>query len=144
MIDFLGVSKESTAASFVRPSKPFVPSIGFLTAMRQKYGSGDGDDLDNQALRIGGKEVDEVGFNLINQMQSAWSDLKYISLNSLCIHGISAAPGPREARRIAVAQSESMILQCKELDLSRNLIENWSDVVDICSALSELRVLKLK
>lgn len=112
--------------------------------MKRKYGSGDGHDRDVQALQIGGKEVNEVGFDIITQLQSAWSDLKVISLNGLCINGVSAEPWLPESREVARAQIASLGLKCKELDLSRNLFENWHDVVDICFAMPELQTLKLK
>lgn len=112
--------------------------------MKRKYGSGDSHDRDIQALQIGGKEVDEVGFDIITQLQSAWSDLKVISLNGLCISGVSAEPWLPESRQVARAQIASLGLKCRELDLSRNLLENWHDVVDICFAMPELQTLKLK
>ncbi|KAL9018305.1 MAG: hypothetical protein Q9185_004408 [Variospora sp. 1 TL-2023] len=139
------VSNEPTAASFVRLSKPFDKSVGFLSAMRIKYGS----EKDVQArqifnpIRIGGKNVDEVGFSLIAQKQSAWSNLKVISLNGLCLNGISSQPLQLASRRNAVAEVIGLGLRCEELDLSRNLLENWYDVVAICSALSKLQILKL-
>ncbi|KAL8644688.1 MAG: hypothetical protein Q9210_007132, partial [Variospora velana] len=141
----LCVSKEPTAASFVRLSKPFDKWVGFLSAMRIKYGSENdvqaGQTFD--AIRIGGKDVDEVGFSLIAQKQSAWSNLKVISLNGLCLNGVSSKPWQLETRRNAVAEITGLGLRCEELDLSRNLLENWYDVVAICSALSELQNLKL-
>ncbi|KAL8748355.1 MAG: hypothetical protein Q9184_007365 [Pyrenodesmia sp. 2 TL-2023] len=137
----LGLSKATTAASFLRPSKSFDQPIGFLDAMKRKYGSGDSHDRDIQALHIGGKKVNEVGFDIITQLQSAWSDLTVISLNGLCINGVSAGP---EVREVARAQIASLGLKCRELDLSRNLLEIWHDVVDICFAMPELRTLKLK
>ncbi|KAL8984073.1 MAG: hypothetical protein Q9177_004800 [Variospora cf. flavescens] len=139
------VSKEPTAASFVRLSKPFDKSVGFLSAMRIKYGS-ENDVQAGQtfnAIRIGGKDVDEVGFSLIAQKQSAWSNLKVISLNGLCLNGISSQPLQLASRRNAVTEVTGLGLRCEELDLSRNLLENWYDVVAICSALSKLQILKL-
>ncbi|KAL9007855.1 MAG: hypothetical protein Q9173_006957 [Seirophora scorigena] len=140
------VSKEPTAASFVRLSKPVDKPVGFLAAMRSKYGSASkvqaGQPPD--AIIIGGKNVDEVGFSLIAQKQSAWSNLKVISLNGLCINGVSSTPWQLESRQNAVAELTGLDIRCEELDLSKNLLESWYDVVAICSCLSELRMLKLK
>ncbi|KAI4265886.1 MAG: hypothetical protein L6R35_007018, partial [Caloplaca aegaea] len=121
-----GVSKDPTAASFVRLSKPFDKSVGFLSAMRIKYGSESDVQADQtfNAIRIGGKDVDEVGFSLIAQKQSAWSNLKVISLNGLCLIGISSQPLQLALRRSAVAEVTGLGLRCEELDLSRNLLEN--------------------
>ncbi|KAI4118030.1 MAG: hypothetical protein LQ345_001830 [Seirophora villosa] len=139
------VSKEPTAASFVRLSKPVDKPVAFLSAMRSKYGSKShvqaGQPL--EAISIGGKNVDEVGFSLIAQKQSAWSNLKVISLNGLCINGVSSTPWQLESRQNAVAELTGLGIRCEELDLSRNLLESWDDVVAICSCLSELRTLKL-
>lgn len=141
------MSREATAASFVRQSKECDPSVAFLNAMRTKYGSGEGKSIDVQALDplvIGGKKVDEVGFDIITQLQRAWSDLKIISLNSLGVSGVTSTPWLPESRQVALGQLAPLGLKCKELDLSRNLIENWYDIVDICSGLPELQTLKLK
>lgn len=140
----LGSSKAPTVASFIRPSKSFDQPIWFLAAMTRKYGSGESHDRGSQSLQIGGKEVKEVGFDLITQLQSAWSDLKVISLNRLCIRGVSAEPWLPDSRGVARTQIASLGLKCKELDLSSNLLENWHDVADVCNGMPQLQTLKLK
>ncbi|KAL8896202.1 MAG: hypothetical protein Q9207_007819 [Kuettlingeria erythrocarpa] len=114
-----------------------------MAAMTRKYGSGESHDRGSQALQIGGKEVEEVGFDLITQLQSAWSDLKVISLSGLCIRGVSAEPWLPDSRGVARTQIASLGLKCKELDLSSNLLENWDDVADVCIGMPDLQTLKL-
>ncbi|KAI4128702.1 MAG: hypothetical protein LQ338_002598 [Usnochroma carphineum] len=134
-------------ASFVRPSKPWDPPIAFLDAIKTKYGSNE--HYENALITdleeiIGGAIVHEVGFEGITRRQSAWSQLKVISLDGSRINGITSKPWLSESRGIAWQKLRVMSFQCEELDLSRNLIETWYHVVDICSALLELRILKLK
>ncbi|KAL9598220.1 MAG: hypothetical protein Q9219_004640 [cf. Caloplaca sp. 3 TL-2023] len=139
------VSKEPTAASFIRDSKPSDPPIHFLTAMTRKYGSKDTDGImpHSEIVVISGKEIDEVGFDLISKKQSAWPGLKIISLDALRLNGICPEPRSRKDRQRVREQILNLNFQCEELDLSRNLFESWTDVVDICSALPKLQILKL-
>ncbi|KAL8721683.1 MAG: hypothetical protein Q9225_001683 [Loekoesia sp. 1 TL-2023] len=139
------LSKEPNAASFIRLPKQFDSPRNFFTAMGVKYGSEDAhkSSLASDAIFIGGKEVDEVGFTLITQKQSAWSRLRIISLDGLRLNGICSQLFSLESRRLAFGQILYSEFWCDELDLSRNLFEVWLHVVDICSALPRLRVLKL-
>lgn len=117
-----------------------------MDAVRQKYGSED--YFEKTAARdtvtISGKEVDEVGFDRITQKQSAWSELETVSLDGLRIRGYRRGSSCLNRR----SQDELCIIprgwKWKELDLSRNLFEDWDDVANICSNLKELRLLKVK
>lgn len=114
--------------------------------MGVKYGSKDahkGSPV-SDAIFISGKEVDEVGFTIITQRQSAWPGLKIISLDGLRLNGICSQLFSLESRRLAFEQILYSEFWCEELDLSRNLFEDWHHVIDILSALPRLKVLKLK
>ncbi|KAL8705867.1 MAG: hypothetical protein Q9201_001015 [Fulgogasparrea decipioides] len=139
--DCLG--KGPTAASFVRPSRRFDQPQDFWTALEGKYGSGR--SLQTTTLQgtitISGKQIDEVGFDIIAEKQSAWSELEIVSLDGLRIDSLIPAlwnpDGPLES------QITRTNLRWKGLDLSNNLFESWDEVLSICSAMKELRCLKL-
>ncbi|KAL8787151.1 MAG: hypothetical protein Q9213_002367 [Squamulea squamosa] len=137
-------SNEPTAASFIRPdSKRIDKPQRFVSAVKEKYGSET--SLQNvkgksNTILISGKEVDEVGFDAISKKQSAWSELEIVSLDGLRIKGFhKESPYPTK-EDLQVLPTD---LKWKELDLSRNLFDDWNDVGAICSSLRELRVLKL-
>jgi hypothetical protein len=80
--------------------------------------------------------------------------LKVVLLDGLCVAGLGKKPWPTSQARQEedsatmwmqmvheVAQTCPKIL---ELDLSRNTLEEWADVVGICAALPALRTLSLK
>ena len=94
------MSKEATAASFVRPNRPADKPRTFLEALRHKYVEedpaeediGDVSDLEpayvvgkRQVIRISGKEAEEVGFDKIRRQQSQLDELKIVLLDGLCM-----------------------------------------------------------
>ena len=90
--------------------------------------------------------VEEVGFEEARQRLATLEDLRIVLLDGLCVVGFGALPSLgseelhlQEKRRIA-DQNLSIV----ELDLSRNLIERWSDVLGICAGLKSLKILKVK
>ena len=115
--------------------------------MREKYGSENiqkGENARSRAIVISGKEVDEVGFDVISRKQSTWSNLSIISLDGLRIDSLyhqSSCPQQDNGEEIRIL---SLGLKWTELDLSRNLIADWSEITKICKHLTDLRVLKLK
>ncbi|KAL8824820.1 MAG: hypothetical protein Q9170_008027 [Blastenia crenularia] len=110
--------------------------------MEEKYGPKDlsGRHPVSDAIFISGKEVSEVGFDDIVQKQSKWTDLRTISLDGLRLDGINSEP---YSRQTAFEQIFHAQFVCEELDLGRNLFERWKAVLDICSVLTSLKVLKL-
>lgn len=97
-------------------------------------------------IRISGKTVEEIGFQKIAAQLAALHELRIVLIDGLCIRGVLDRPSLslqelvlQERQRI-----EDQTLNIQELDLSRNLIEEWADVVGICSALRFLTSLKLE
>ena len=85
--------------------------------------------------------------------QAALQELRVVVLDSACIAGVGSAPGTENKDGgdfggpewwEGVDEVRETCQSVRELDLSRNLIERWADVVGICSALGELRRLVLR
>ena len=68
-------------------------------------------------------------------------------LDGLCVRGVLGWPYPSVEQELWLHGSRRIKeeeLKIRELDLSRTLIEEWADVVGICSALRSLKFLKLE
>ncbi len=141
-----GLSDSTTEASFVRPSRPSDKPLSFLDALRKKYVSNEicGATPSEDQISISGKTVEEVGFEKIRKQLAILQELRFVILDGLCIAGVESSPGVKTSKERL--QIRSQALSIIELDLSRNLLEEWSDVVGICSALRSefLRRLKLE
>ena len=130
--------------------------MSFLEALRSKYASDASTaqlsnghtKLDEQVIEISGKIVQEVGFEKIRKQLAELQELRIVLLDGLCIAGLRAQPWSRSSDDQEWLDELGHITKTcpriTELDLSRNLLENWIDVVGICRALPDLRVLKLK
>ncbi|KHO00108.1 Cytoskeleton-associated protein, Gly-rich domain protein [Metarhizium album ARSEF 1941] len=134
----LGLSRSSTAASFVRPTRPKDDVQGFLSALREKYVSDPEQDKngqpDAQIIISGTKVAEEVGFDKIWKKLAQVKDLKVVILDGM---------------RIAVSRQDgddSIAESCPNIthvDLSRNLFETIGPVADICAELKTLRKLSI-
>jgi tubulin-specific chaperone E len=143
----VGLSKSATAASFVRPSRKADPAQDFISALHEKYASDEApDDRDGtpkQAsvqIQFSGKVVEEVGFDKIRRRLAQLQDLRVVILDGLRIKDASGGQS-------GAGEAESIKRECPkivELDLSRNLFTNFGTVLTLCSALEELRTLRLK
>lgn len=112
------------------------------------------DTAAEKKIQISGKTVEEVGFDKINRQLAALQELKIVVLDGLCVAGVNDFP--QEAEEIATGSThlsarwsfveglKSRNLSIVELDLSRNLLETWIDVIGICGALKYLAALELK
>ena len=130
--------------------------MSFLKALHAKYASdastarlSNGQPkLDEQIIEISGKVVQEVGFEKIRKQLAELQELRIVLLDGLCIAGLRGQPwSPRSEDQEWLDELDHITKTCPrvtELDLSGNLLENWIDVVGICRALPNLRVLKLK
>ncbi len=149
-----GISNSPTAGSFVRPSRPKDTALGFLEALRKKYASGN--ETSDQAgsedeIRISGKTVKEVGFEKIRRQLANLQELQVVILDGLCIARLQSNTPIVDTATKEPVSTESLPygidacnLTISELDLSRNLLETWEDVVAICAPLIYLRSLKIK
>jgi len=92
------------------------------------------------SIEISGKLVEEVGFERIRQQQALLHELSIVLLDGLRIRGL----GPGTDIHKVQEEIENICPNISELGLSRNLFEDWNDIVDICSPLKKLRVLKAR
>jgi hypothetical protein len=101
----------------------------------------------NQPIRFNGKVAEEVGFDKIRKQLAQLEELKFVILDGLRMWRpevrqtarIDGEPGwPEGATDIRDACPKTF-----ELDLSRNLIEEWREVAAICEQLDQLRSLRV-
>lgn len=133
-----GRNKIGTAGSFVRPSRPHDKAISAVEAIHQKYAA-DSSATSATSVRISGKEVEEVGFEKIQKQISELKDLRVVVLDELCISG-------HAEQRSGESGSMSLAATCpsiRELDLSRNLFEDFVEVMDLMGGLEHLETLKI-
>ncbi|KAK2853269.1 hypothetical protein FQN49_005236 [Arthroderma sp. PD_2] len=148
-------SKEPTAGSFIRPGRPSDRPLSFLEGAHEKYvselpafySSSKGDraleELISKPIEISGKIVEEVGFDEIRKQLSALHELRIIIIDGLRINGVLAGPAEPGEREKELEKIKKSCPKVMELDLSRNLLRRWSDIIDICMQLPELKTLKL-
>jgi hypothetical protein len=138
-----GLNKKPTAGSFVRPTRKADPPRSFVEALKAKYAS---DDLEghvrHQPIRISGKEAEEVGFDKIRKQLAELHELRIIILDGLCmsrplVRAVKSEPWPERLTDV-----KDVCPKATELDLSRNLFEEWREVASICEQLDKLRSLR--
>ena len=133
-----GLRQSPTVASFVRPSRIADPEQSFVNAVRQKYAT----EVTSQPLTIAldkqivisGKVAEEVGFDKIRKQQAQLHELKIVLVDGL---RVSTAETTEKTVR-------DVCPKIVELDLSRNLFENFKEIIHICGELDNLRSLRLK
>ncbi|KAL9044342.1 MAG: hypothetical protein Q9214_002513 [Letrouitia sp. 1 TL-2023] len=140
-------NKSSTAGSFIKHSRRADASQSFLDSLRKKYSLAveGGEPFNQKSISISGKIVEEVGFEKIEKQLSNLSQLRVVLLNGLCIAGLEAQPFLSfDFAQKSVQSIIALDLHIVELDLSKNLLEDFADVVGICYALQQtLKVLTL-
>ena len=141
-----GISNSRTPASFIRPAKPKDRTFSFLEALRLKYGSTNDNDLtgaNQNGISIGSKTVEEIGFEKIRRQMATLQELGIVVLDDLCITGIKNNEDDKWEEQWIDLDSQE--LNITTLDLSRNLLERWDDVLGICNSLFRtLRYLTLE
>ncbi|KAI9770510.1 MAG: hypothetical protein M1835_006543 [Candelina submexicana] len=149
-------SKHPNAASFVRPTRPHDTPLSFLEALHQKYAPdvsthqiidktrGDKHAL-SKPIEIGGKAVEEVGFEKISQQLAMLTELRIVLLDGRCVAGVlsTVRGGGGNGWFRKLHEIGQTCPKVSELDLSRSLLERWQDVEGICNALKALKTLKL-
>ncbi|KAL9077577.1 MAG: hypothetical protein Q9157_003301 [Trypethelium eluteriae] len=157
-------SKCPTAGSFVRPNRPPDSRRSFLEALNAKYASDGinalnppnevpGNGAGHQVLlrqgpvHISGKVAEEIGFDKVRRQLANLNELRIVILDGMNISQLS-----QEMRASNALGNEGSILveritqtspKISELDLSRNLFEDWAEISYICSQLNHLRSLRL-
>ncbi|KAL1952685.1 hypothetical protein VTO42DRAFT_4448 [Malbranchea cinnamomea] len=145
-------SKHPTAGSFIRPGRIADKPLGFLEAAHAKYvsdtpithtASGTGTTAPGP-IRFNGKVVEEVGFEKIRKLLAELQELRFVLLDGMCMRGVLAdLNAPTSERQAELENIKRTCPKITELDLSRNLLQDWAEVTDICLQLDELKVLKL-
>ncbi|KAF1816993.1 tubulin-specific chaperone E [Eremomyces bilateralis CBS 781.70] len=144
------LSGEPTAGSFVRPNRPSDPSRNFLDALRYKYASDNPDDgtsvhghSEAKIITFGTKAAEEIGFDKIRKQLADFHELKVVILDGL---GVSQLSRRREDGGAVVEGAARVRETCPkilELELSRNLFEDWAEVTSVCEELDRLRSLRI-
>ncbi|XP_070524067.1 tubulin-specific chaperone E-like isoform X2 [Cardiocondyla obscurior] len=123
-------ARHSTSGSFIRPGKAKF-GISCPQAIKMRYGliddelAGiDKDEVSSLRKEINAPFLELVGFSKVNKKQSKFNELKIVWLREQCV---SSAGEPQKL--------EELCPNLEELDLSRNLINSWKIVADICSQL---------
>jgi hypothetical protein len=120
--------------------------IVFETQRHQDVPKGRGSLVkSNQPIRISGKEVEEVGFDEIRKQLAELSELKIVILDKLCMERPIArlTRGVHEWVR-GLTDVKDACPKVVELDLSRNLFEEWREVASICEQLDKLWSLRVE
>ena len=147
----LGKSNLPTPASFVRPARPTNAPLTFLEALHKKYASGAQGTIPSKGLpekqrlteapiKWGSKVVEEVGFEKIRRQLAILNELRIVILDGMCI--ACALRGKRG--KDATEEIRQTCPKIIELDVGRNLFEQWTEVVWICEGLTGLRSLRVK
>ncbi|XP_075718642.1 tubulin-specific chaperone E isoform X2 [Rhinoderma darwinii] len=117
-----------TGGSFLRPKKADF-GVNFLTALTKRYGPSN--DW-NEAMVIGKKTVELVGFESVQVEQSQLNTLFDISIHDCAV---SDAGQKGEIQRSCPNIST--------LNLSKNLLSSWENVADIAFQLKKLKTIDL-
>ncbi|KAF2131616.1 tubulin-specific chaperone-like protein E [Dothidotthia symphoricarpi CBS 119687] len=163
-------SSHSTAGSFIRPTrKPDTPR-SFVEALKAKYASEDYDDPNfedpdvhvvfvmkegdskkkdplaklNQPIKFSGKVAEEVGFDKIRKQLAQLEELKIIILDGLCMWRPNARlKEQEEGWSEGQTDVKDACPKAYELDLSRNLFEEWREIFSVCEQLDRLTHLRV-
>uniref|UniRef100_G3WPP0 Tubulin-specific chaperone E n=1 Tax=Sarcophilus harrisii TaxID=9305 RepID=G3WPP0_SARHA len=124
--------RHPTGGSFIRPNRVNF-GVDFLTAIKNRYGLENTKEEDgNEMIVIGNKPVETVGFDSIKKFQSQLNRLQEVSVWS---SAVSCAGNKGE-----IAQTCPNI---RRIDLSKNLLSSWNEVISIAAQLKYLEVLNL-
>ncbi|XP_029056552.2 tubulin-specific chaperone E isoform X1 [Osmia bicornis bicornis] len=126
-------ARHSTSGSFIRPGKAKF-GISCPEAIKMRYGlindelAGiDRDILTSLQKEINAPFLEVVGFSKVNRKQSKFDQLKIVGLREQYISN-TGKPG----------ELKELCPNIEELDISRNLINSWQTIADICSQLDSL------
>lgn len=114
----------------------------FVSAVQFKYASDavDQGHVPHKQIIISGKVAEEVGFDKIRRKQAQLAELK-----NVFVDGARVAYASPTADSGLTEQSISQVCpKVVELDISRNLFDRFGTVIDICTELKALEVLRVK
>jgi hypothetical protein len=166
----LGHHPSSTPASFIRPTRKPDPANSFTQALKFKYAS---DPLSSnfqdpdvhivfntqprdhaqtsndpsigrkQPIKFSGKVAEEVGFDKIRKQLSRLEELRIVILDGLCMCRPQVR-GTAWMKGNGASDVKDACPKVTELDLSRNLFEEWREVADVCEQLQSLKILRIE
>ena len=141
----VGQNATPTAGSFIRPTRPSDPPLSLQEAVEKKYSlPSDSGESQTELVNISGKTVEEVGFEKIQRQLAALPELKIVILDALRVKGVRSTPWSFEHMQTRCKERNWLQkMKIQELDLSRNLLESWDDVLFINNSLPHLRTLRL-
>ena len=122
-----GIVDSSRVASFVRPNRPTDRTFTFLQALKAKYREDELNEAFLEDISISSTVVDEIGFERIRTQLRALQHLRTVVLDGSYVTGIT---------RDEYTNIQSQRMRITDLDLSRNLLERWDQILGICSSLS--------
>jgi len=93
----------------------------------------DRDEVSTLRKEMNAPFLELVGFSKVNKKQSKFDQLKIVWLREQCVSNVGE---PQEL--------EKLCPNLEELDLSRNLINSWKIVANICSQLRSLMRLNVR
>jgi hypothetical protein len=160
---FTPLHPSPTSSSFIRPARrPDTPHT-FVSALKSKYApeepvhsrfkeDPDVDIVFNQqpparskVIKFSGKPAEEIGFDKIRAQLAQLEELRIIILDGLCMWRPDArGKGRLEDHGGEKNDVKEACPKATDLDLSRNLFEEWREVVEICGQLGELRSLRVE
>jgi tubulin-specific chaperone E len=124
----------------VRPTRQPDRPQSFVAAVQEKYASeataGHAPVSSAREITISGKVAEEVGFDKIRRKLANVGELKIVILDGMRVAYASGPEGEKPIRETCP--------RITELDLSRDLLTNFGEVVDICAQLPDLRSLRIK
>uniref|UniRef100_H2N3C8 Tubulin-specific chaperone E n=1 Tax=Pongo abelii TaxID=9601 RepID=H2N3C8_PONAB len=125
--------RHPTGGSFIRPNKVNF-GTDFLTAIKNRYVLEDGpeEDRKEQIVTIGNKPVETIGFDSIMKQQSQLSKLQEVSLRNCAVSCAGEKGGVAEG-----------CPNIRKVDLSKNLLSSWDEVIHIADQLRHLEVLNV-
>ncbi|XP_037366286.1 tubulin-specific chaperone E isoform X2 [Talpa occidentalis] len=125
--------RHPTGGSFIRPNKVNF-GVDFLTAIKNRYVLEDEpeENGNKQIATIGKKPVETVGFDSVIKYQSQLSKLREISLRNCAVNCAGDRGGIAKA-----------CPNIRELNLSKNLLSSWDEVIHIADQLKHLETLNL-
>ncbi|OVA14550.1 CAP Gly-rich domain [Macleaya cordata] len=128
-------AKGEKSGSFVRPQN-LSPGISFLEALELRY-RGDSTKEEEDEMYVLSARNKRVAVQLVgkNKVQDKLSRLEDLVGASLSYLGVSSVGSP--------GQISAVVPNLKELDLTGNLLSEWTDVGAICEELAALEVLSL-
>ncbi|XP_055002689.1 tubulin-specific chaperone E isoform X2 [Sorex araneus] len=125
--------RHPTGGSFIRPNKVNF-GVDFLTALKNRYVLEDGSEEGGKAhtVTFGNKPVETIGFDSVKKWQSQLSKLQEISLENCAVN----SAGDKE-------EIAKVCPNIRELNMSKNLLTSWDEVVHIAHQLEHLETLNL-